>query len=348
VSPPYIPFYIDDFDAATAHLTAAEEGVYMRLIKMAWRSASCSILDDLDNIARKCRVPKSEVEPILKEFFVLKKKMWVQKRLLEEFSSILKKSNVKSEAGKKSAEIKRLKKQEKSVNTPNLLLEDKSNIPSTRGRVPEPEPEPEPEPLLPLDGAEETVPVSTPSAASKRELPDDWPKGFAHSELIKLIDSPLLDGSKSAGLALAGQVAQWRMQGCSWLEDVVPVVRGIVQASQKPIGSWSYFSRAIYENRDTRLKAGPPPPAVKRVERSNAERASLAILEDFRRWDGAGFAWPEQGRKMPTAAAIKAAIDRFGDPDDHAKFALEIAVLKPGVTTMPSEKPEQNLEAVSA
>jgi hypothetical protein len=320
----------------------------MRLIKMAWRSASCSIFDDLDNIARKCRVPKSEVEPILKEFFVLKKKMWVQKRLLEEFSKIFQKSNIKSKAGKKSAEIKKLKKQEKSVNTPNLLLEDKSNIPSTRGRVPEPEPEPEPEPLLPLDGAEETVPVSQPSAASKRALPDDWPKGFAHSELIKLIDSPLLDGSKSAGLALAGQVAQWRMQGCSWLEDVVPVVRGIVQASQKPIGSWSYFSRAIYESRDTRLKAGPPPPAFKRVERSDAERASLAILDDFRRWDGRGFAWPSSGLKMPDLNLIEEAIKNLGDTDDLERFKLEFDVDNRPKTSIQNLKSKAVVEAISA
>jgi uncharacterized protein YdaU (DUF1376 family) len=321
VSPPYIPFYIDDFDAATAHLTPSEEGVYMRLIKMAWRSATCSIFDDLDSIARKCRVPKSEVDPILKEFFVLKKKMWVQKRLLEEFSSILKKSSVKSEAGKKSAEIKKLKQQEKMVNTPNLLLEDKSNIPSTRARVPEPEPEPEPEPLLPLDGAEEAGPASQPSAVSKRELPDDWPKGFAHSELIKLVNSPWLDGSKSSGLAIAGQVAQWRMQGCSWLEDVVPAVTGIVAATQKPIGSWSYFSRAIYENRDTRLKAGPPLPVVKRVEKTEAERAEFTILDAFRRWDGQGFGWPSGA--MPTRDAIATVISKIGNVEDQDKFEWE-------------------------
>jgi uncharacterized protein YdaU (DUF1376 family) len=328
VSPPYIPFYIDDFDAATAHLTAAEEGVYMRLIKMAWRSATCSIFDDLDNIARKCRVSKSEVEPILNEFFFLKKKMWVQKRLLKEFSDVLQKSNTKREAGKKGAEIKALKKKEKSVSIPKLLLKEKNSITSTHGRVPEPEPEPEPEPPYLLDGAEEAVPASQPSAVSKREFPDDWPKGFAHSELIKLINSPWLDGSKSAGLAVAGQVAQWRTQGCSWLEDVVPVVTGIVQASKKPIGSWSYFSRAIYENRDTRLKAGPPLPVVKRVERTDVERAGLALLDQFRRWDGMGFSWPSDGGTLPSAKVLKAALDAHGDADDHERFWLEGADLQ--------------------
>nr|QQZ48877.1 DUF1376 domain-containing protein [Phenylobacterium glaciei] len=35
---PCLPLWIDDYDAATSHLTAAEDGVYGRLLRLAWRT----------------------------------------------------------------------------------------------------------------------------------------------------------------------------------------------------------------------------------------------------------------------------------------------------------------------
>ena len=67
---PYIPLYVDDYDAATAHLTPAEDGVYMRLMRLCWRTPGCSLPNDPIHLATQIGAPVEIVRAMLAEFFV--------------------------------------------------------------------------------------------------------------------------------------------------------------------------------------------------------------------------------------------------------------------------------------
>lgn len=128
---PYIPLYIDDLDAAIAHLSLVEEAIYMRLMKMAWRSINCSIVDDIDFISRKIRAEKRDIETILNEFFILKNGKWIQKRLKHEFDKYKNKISERKKAGKIGGLNNSLKNNNKKL-----------DFATAKSSKPEPEPEP--------------------------------------------------------------------------------------------------------------------------------------------------------------------------------------------------------------
>lgn len=107
---PYIPLYVDDYDAATAHLTAEEDGVYSRLIRLTWRTPGCSLPNDQAWIARKVRVATADVDrvlaPVLSEFFTLQRGRLIQRRLKREYDNISRKKTARKLAGKKGGEAK--------------------------------------------------------------------------------------------------------------------------------------------------------------------------------------------------------------------------------------------------
>lgn len=78
---PYIPLYVDDYDAATAHLTPAEDGVYMRLMRLCWRTPGCSLPLDPIHLATQIRAPVEIVRAMLAEFFVLRRARYVSPAL---------------------------------------------------------------------------------------------------------------------------------------------------------------------------------------------------------------------------------------------------------------------------
>lgn len=131
MSAAFIPFYLDDFDGDTSHLTPAEEGVYMRLLKMAWRTPRCELPNDLPLIARKCRVSVEQMEPVLREYFKLQRGRWVQSRLKKEYDKLANKKRERSQAGKKGGLNRALKNKENISSIATDLL-----------KQPEPEPEP--------------------------------------------------------------------------------------------------------------------------------------------------------------------------------------------------------------
>ncbi len=82
---PYMPLFVADFEADTAHLSFEEDGIYNRLLRLCWRTTGCSIPDDPVWIARRLRCGMEQyhdaVVPILKEFFSREKGRIFQKRL---------------------------------------------------------------------------------------------------------------------------------------------------------------------------------------------------------------------------------------------------------------------------
>lgn len=307
MSGPYIPLYIDDFDAATAHLSVAEEGCYMRLMKLCWRSATCTIVDDVDWIARKIRAPKPMIKAILAEFFHLRNGVWTQKRLKREFDEVRKKISARKKAGKLGGLAKQQKTNEKMSSKATLLL-----------KHPEPEPEPYPEPeSTTSDEVENRAPNVVPirSKISNSVLPENWPGARAHVVLIETINSPWLDMSKSGGLQSPAEIARWVTQGCDWQLDVIPTIQAVMANRKSPVGSWSYFTSAVFKARDTRLMAGPPIPVPAKPRRSPEDQALWEIWDDFGYWAKMDHPWPDS-KPFPGFDRIRQALEKFGKPDD--------------------------------
>lgn len=136
---PYIPLYVDDYDAATSHLTVEEDGVYSRLIRLCWRTPGCSLPNEPAWIARKIRVSADDfdriVKPVLEEFFKVQRGRLVQKRLKAEYDSITRKKTARANAGKKGGAAKALK-------TGASEAGNARDLPADTRAFPEPEPEP--------------------------------------------------------------------------------------------------------------------------------------------------------------------------------------------------------------
>lgn len=105
VSIPYIPLYVTDYEADTSHLTLEEDGAYMRLLRLCWRTPGCSIPDDPEWIKRRLRVDDAtygrSVAPVIEEFFSRAKARLSQSRLQCEWERINGTSQKRREAGKK-------------------------------------------------------------------------------------------------------------------------------------------------------------------------------------------------------------------------------------------------------
>lgn len=144
MSIPYIPLYVADYEADTAHLTLEEDGAYNRLLRLCWRTAGCSIPADRKWIMRKMRVSADEydrvVEPILEEFFTLGMGRWFNARLQYEMERVTERSEARSAAGRRGA----AKRWQKTKPLKNKDTGDgKANADAMANRWhPEPEPEP--------------------------------------------------------------------------------------------------------------------------------------------------------------------------------------------------------------
>lgn len=149
---PFIPLYVDDYDAATSHLTPEEDGVYNRLLRLCWRTPGCSLPDDPAWIARKIRLTPQDFErlarSLLVEFFTMRRDRWIQRRLKREYDDITKKKNARKSAGKSGGEAKARNSKGKLASNATPLLEDMR-------ASPEPYPEPSEEPPNPQRGRAE-------------------------------------------------------------------------------------------------------------------------------------------------------------------------------------------------
>lgn len=148
---PYFPLYVTDYEADTAHLTLEEDGVYMRLLRLCWRTPGCSIPNEPKWIARHMRVTWEDFErvvaPILSEFFKIKASRYYSPRLLDEAEKASVAHERRKLAGSKGGSAKALKYNKIAPSKAKAMLQ---------------QPEPEPEPyILPLCAAIATQPVSS-------------------------------------------------------------------------------------------------------------------------------------------------------------------------------------------
>lgn len=140
---PYLPLYVDDYEAATAHLTPEEDGIYNRILRLCWRTPGCSIPNDAVWIARKIRLSAADYEriakPVVEEFFKVSRGRLVQKRLKAEYDAISRKKSARARAGKKGGDAKALKSNEN-------VSSNATDLPAHAGAFLNPEPEPDKEP----------------------------------------------------------------------------------------------------------------------------------------------------------------------------------------------------------
>lgn len=105
MSIPYMPLYVADYEADTAHLSIEEDGVYMRLLRLCWRTPGCSLPDDDEWIKRRLRVSESEWQrvaaPIIAEFFKRDKGRLFSVRLHREHERINDTHQKRRDAGRK-------------------------------------------------------------------------------------------------------------------------------------------------------------------------------------------------------------------------------------------------------
>jgi uncharacterized protein YdaU (DUF1376 family) len=104
MSIPYMPLYVSDYEADTAHLSLEEDGCYMRLLRLCWRTPGCSIPDDPTWIMRRLRIDRETFErvciPVIEEFFQVEKARLFSPRLRKEHDRISDTSRKRSDAGK--------------------------------------------------------------------------------------------------------------------------------------------------------------------------------------------------------------------------------------------------------
>ncbi len=102
---PYMPFYVADFKADTAHLTLAQRGVYMELIMNYWQTGKA--LNNADErLASVVGLQRSnwlKIKYLLAEFFSIDGDIWTHGRIEAELEKVHKKSTQASYAGSESA-----------------------------------------------------------------------------------------------------------------------------------------------------------------------------------------------------------------------------------------------------
>ncbi len=207
MSIPYIPLYVSDYEADTAHLTLEEDGAYNRLLRLCWRTADCSIPDDPKWIMRKLRVTADDyyrvVEPVIDEFFVSGMERVFQPRLQKEYEKAKKFQKQRSEAGKASAKSRALKTKDKvstSVAPPLQQLE--------------------PEPEL------KDIPPKSPKGDFDEfwnAVPRKVGKGAAQKAYLKAVKKVapeiLLSGIQRYAKTRAGQDHQYTVHPSRWLNE---------------------------------------------------------------------------------------------------------------------------------
>jgi len=189
---PSLPLFVDDYEAATAHLSLEEDGAYMRLLRLCWRSPRCSIPDDPTWIMRHMRVDAGTYErliaPLIAEFFSRGRGRVFQKRLLSEFGYAHEKKQRRKEAGKKGGTAKAQKTNDNDASNATALPEQNSSNALARARVPNPNPNPNPKIEEP-DGS--SPPVSPPKSetAKGHRLAPDWQPATLAGEVAAMVAS---------------------------------------------------------------------------------------------------------------------------------------------------------------
>jgi len=104
----WMPWYIGDYMADTAHLSNAEHGSYMLMLAHAWMNNGILPLDD-SRLCRLARMAPEEWEysrETIMEFWTANERGYVQNRLSKELAKAKTQQEHSSKAGKKAADAR--------------------------------------------------------------------------------------------------------------------------------------------------------------------------------------------------------------------------------------------------
>lgn len=230
-APPYMKLFWGDYHRDTRHLTRGEHGAYFLLIGEAFNRGGTLPDDDLMLARWALSTPEewTHLKPVVMAFFALGRSGWKHKRVAEELVAYNEVSRKRKAAGKVGGSATRGKDSEIPEANAQAIAQQKPT-----------KPEPELEPVREIGGGGERERASQST---------DWPEGDGQ-QLAKLLveacASPWLDPAKSLKLnTTLGRLLAWKREGASWALDVVPVVTGLCAFSKEPVGSWTFFDKAI-------------------------------------------------------------------------------------------------------
>jgi uncharacterized protein YdaU (DUF1376 family) len=139
----YYEHHIGDYDAATAHLSILEDGVYCRLLRLYYRKEQ-PIPSDMAMACRLIRaISKDErkaVEVVLAEFFTLGADGWRQKRCDVDIERYQKKAERNREVGKLGGRPRKTATQAEPTDNPGGLQAEPTQNPPQEPRTKNQEP----------------------------------------------------------------------------------------------------------------------------------------------------------------------------------------------------------------
>lgn len=140
---PYMPLFVADYLADTAHLTAAEHGAYLMLVMNYWQRGKPLPADDrkLARIARMSDAEWMDSRDTLAEFFIEAEGVWSHKRIEAEIAVAEEKTVKAKKAARASAEARQASAQQ--------MLSERSTDAELLGEVRLGKEEPNPETILP-------------------------------------------------------------------------------------------------------------------------------------------------------------------------------------------------------
>lgn len=131
---PYMQFYVADYLADTAHLSAEEHGAYLLLIFNYWQTGKPIPKKRLQKVARVSNDRWTDVEESLSEFFSDNGEEWVHDRIEADLTAAKEAQAQRAAAGKASAEARKSAKRDalkKKSNDRSTGVEQPSNEMST-------------------------------------------------------------------------------------------------------------------------------------------------------------------------------------------------------------------------
>ncbi|MGI9492179.1 MAG: DUF1376 domain-containing protein [Geminicoccaceae bacterium] len=139
---PAMPFWFDAYWLDCSHLTDAEHGRYLLVLKELWTAPQQRIPNDDEWLARKFRRPveamRSEIRPILTEFCECDGNWWRQNRLIDEMSYLLQKQSKQSARAKSRWNKEKDLSRGNATHTHTHTLERKKEDGAPNGAAPAP------------------------------------------------------------------------------------------------------------------------------------------------------------------------------------------------------------------
>jgi uncharacterized protein YdaU (DUF1376 family) len=243
----YIELHLGDYDKATAHLSACEDGIYGRLLRRYYDTEAPLVADvkALQRFVRaRSREEQQAVETVLGEFFESTAEGWRHKRCDEEIAKYRAKSQKARESvskrwAKRDAEAVPAQSERTTDAIPDeyeRITNDIHRAPVPRHQTPDtnlvaelqvagPAPSAAPKPAPPFDGsnAETLNGKHVVALAAGWELPEAWgvdaeALGWKPTEVLKESEKFRQYWVAGRGAGTRRSVKGWRQSWSTWLE----------------------------------------------------------------------------------------------------------------------------------